>query len=973
MNTKRLLSVVLAVTATLTLSAQTLNVQMGQVRYQVPADEAGFMLFDASEKLTIMEKAYAIMSIDSIFVDNSEVTDNAVSITYDNDKACILVPGKIAHQLTINTKGAHVSIIQDATVSEEIVYTLKGSSTNGSFYMNGELKTTIVLNGVTLHNPDSAAINIRDGKRIAIELAEGTVNTLSDGTGGEQKACFAVKGHTEFKGAGTLNITGNTAHAFWGKEYVELKKTLGTINILGAVGDGFNINQYFEMKGGTLNISGVGDDAIQLSFKTDDDDNIISVNDDEDNTGDVTIEGGTLTITTTGNGVKGIKAANDVDIKGGTININQTGNIVVDGSDVSYTTAIKADNDINISGGSITVVNTAQGGKGLSADGNITIDESDATTVIDIKANGVGGIADVDSSGESETPATSYKVYVSIPTSGGGGGPGGGGNNAWKTVYLYKSDGTLVQQLTNTVTRSNGYSTLTFYYYDFKAADSGTYYFKSDDYSSPWGGTSYTIRSSNFSGPTSGSDVYYSITNSYTTSGSTRTYSLSNVTSTYSGSSDVSEDTGKSYNASGLKADGNITIDAGTITIANSGAMSKSIKSKAAVTINGGTITLKPSGAMQVINSDASYSSGIKAVDFIMNDGKLDITATGAAGRGITVTNLTTNGGTLTITNSGNGQQGSSDSYTAKGLKADTKMALNGGTITISMTGTGGKGIKSSGTYTQGLSDGTGPTLTVSTTGSSFGSSSSGGGAFPGGMGGNTGSSSKGIKVQGTIVIYGGETTVTTKTDGAEGLESKTSIDIRGGKHYFFCYDDCINSAGSIAFNGGATVCYSNGNDAIDSNYGRSGAIVIGNGAVFAYTSKGSPEEGLDCDNNSYIQITGTGIAISAGGAQGGGSSSSTISGAVQGYKFYTTSASFTSGRYYSLLDASGNNLVTFSFQANVSSNLALITAKGMVKNSTYYVKYNTTAPTDATTAFHGLYLGSSHKPTTSVFSFTAQ
>lgn len=380
---------------------------------------------------------------------------------------------------------------------------------------------------------------------------------------------------------------------------------------------------------------------------------------------------------------------------------------------------------------------------------------------------------------------------------------------------------------------------------------------------------------------------------------------------------------------------------------------------------------------MQVINSDASYSSGIKAVDFVMNDGKLDITATGAAGRGITVTNLTTNGGTITINNSGNGQQGSSDSYTAKGMKADTKMALNGGTITINMTGTGGKGIKSSGTYTQGLSDGTGPTLNVSTTGSSFGSSS-GGGGWGGGMEGNSGSSSKAIKVQGNIIIYGGETTVSTKTDGAEGLESKTSIDIRGGKHYFACYDDCINSAGPIAFNGGVTVCYSNGNDAIDSNYGRTGAIVIGNGTVFSYTSAGGPEEGLDCDNNSYIQITGTGIAISAGGSQGGGggwggSSGNTISGAAQGYYFYTSTISYTAGRYYTLADASGNNLVTYSFPTSCSSSLALFTAKGMVKGSTYNVKYSTTAPTNATTTWHGLYLGSTATGTTSVASFTAQ
>ncbi|MGM9685766.1 MAG: hypothetical protein ACI3YI_06010, partial [Bacteroidaceae bacterium] len=44
---------------------------------------------------------------------------------------------------------------------------------------------------------------------------------------------------------------------------------------------------------------------------------------------------------------------------------------------------------------------------------------------------------------------------------------------------------------------------------------------------------------------------------------------------------------------------------------------------------------------------------------------------------------------------------------------------------------------------------------------------------------------------------------------------------------------------------------------------------------------------------------------------------------------------------------------------------LSLITAKGMVKGSKYYLTYSTTAPTDATTAFQGLYLGSSAKGTT--------
>ena len=187
---------------------------------------------------------------------------------------------------------------------------------------------------------------------------------------------------------------------------------------------------------------------------------------------------------------------------------------------------------------------------------------------------------------------------------------------------------------------------------------------------------------------------------------------------------------------------------------------------------------------------------------------------------------------------------------------------------------------------------------------------------------------------------------------------------------------DCINcskketgATGKISFNGGVTVYWSTGNDAVDSNYGRSGAITIGNGAAFAYTTKGSPEEGFDCDNNSYIAITGTGIGLSAGAAQGGGGmgggSSSSISNAKQGYYFNTNSFNYAANTYYTLADASGNNLVTYSLPSSLSCSLALFTAKGMVKGSKYYLWSSTTAPTDATTAWHGMYLGSSTVGTT--------
>ena len=971
---RRFSSFLIAAVATVAAMAQTLNIEVGSVTYQIPAADAGSMLYTAGTSLTIADNTYSIADITRIYVDDAVVGDTTVYVVYDGTAASVLVDGRIAKYVSVAVSGAHVSITQSTEVSDdttgEITYTLSGSSTDGEFYLSGSYKATVELRGLTLTNPTGAAINIQDGKRIAVSVKNGTVNTLSDGSASTQKAAFVCKGHTEFKGKGTLTVNSTVGHGIWSGEYLEMKNC--TINVAKSAKDGINCNEYFLMESGTLTIAGVGSDGIQCSIDGTESTGTLAGHDGEDS-GSIYIEGGTLDLTITGDAAKGLKADGDVVISAGSVTVTQSGNIEVEGSDISYPTSIKSDGNISVTGGTVSITNTGAGGKGMSAEGTLTIDEAsaDVSTNVTIEANGKGGIAET-TGNDSGEQTSSYKVYVSLPTSGGGGMGPGGSSNVWTTLYLYKSDGTLVQQLTSTVSKSSGYSTVTFYYYDFKAATDGTYYFKSADYTSRggggWGGgsgTTYTIRSATFSAPTSGTDIYYTITNSYSTSGTTRTYSLTNVTSTYGGSSDISEDEGTAYNAIGLKADGNLTINAGTVNISNSGAMSKSIKSKASTIINGGTTTLTPSGDMKVINNDASYSSGVKTADFVQNGGTLKITASGNASRGITATNVTTNGGTLTVTNSGAGVQGTADSYTAKGIKADTSLKLLGGTITITMSGTGGKGIKSSGTYTQGVSGGDGPTLKVTTSGSSLGSSSGGGWGGPGQSSG--GSSAKGIKVQGTIYIYGGTSEIYTN-------ESKTVIYIEGGKHYFKCYDDCINSSGNIYFNGGVTVCYGYGNDSVDSNAGRTGAITIGNGVIFAYTTQGSPEEGLDCDNNSYIQITGTGIGISAGGAQGGGSSSgSTISNAAQGYAFVTSSISYTSGRYYTLANASGTNLVTYSFEGSCSSTLALFTATGMVKGSSYTVKYSTSAPTNATTAWHGLYLGSSATGTTSVTSFTAK
>ncbi|MCR4994221.1 MAG: carbohydrate-binding domain-containing protein [Bacteroidales bacterium] len=436
---------------------------------------------------------------------------------------------------------------------------------------------------------------------------------------------------------------------------------------------------------------------------------------------------------------------------------------------------------------------------------------------------------------------------------------------------------------------------------------------------------------------------------------------------------------------------GNIYINGGTLNLTSTAAGAKTIKADSTLVINDGTLTLNASGAVDISDStDPSYVAALKGGKVVINGGTITATVKGNASRGIAAYDVETNGGTLTINNSASTATVSSDVKGAKGIKG-LNVALNAGTIKITMSAAGGKGIRVgdgtqssssgggwfapggggggpggggqgggsswsniTGSYTQGLSDGTGPTLTITTASSQ-----------------NSSTSNKGIKAICAATIYGGTTEIYTSVDGAEGLESKTSVTIAGGQHYLKCYDDCINSAGKIYFNGGVTVAYSNGNDAVDSNAGTTGAVTIGNGALLAYSTKGAPEEAIDCDNNSYIQITGTGYAIGAGAAQS--STTGTISNAVQGYSF-PGSASFKANAYNTLADASGNNLITFMFPVNVSSTCTFITAKGMVKNSKYTVKSSTTAPTDATTSWHGVYLGSTHTGSTSVISsFTAK
>ncbi len=368
---KRFLSaVIMAAFVVLGAAAQTLNVVSGNVTYAFPATQTGTMTYQDGETLTIMGKTFSAADITRMYVDNSEVTDNSVGVSYSGTTATVTVAGNVAQYVTPTITGAHVSIVQSSEVSDdvcgEITYTLAGSSTDGEFTMEGSYKATLELNGLTLTNPSGAPINIQNGKRIDLSVKKGTENTLTDASSGDWKGCIVCKGHLELKGKGTLNVYGNTAHAIYAKEYVEIKNC--TVNVLSAVKDGINCNQYFLMESGSLNISGVADDGVQVSYKDDSDR-------EEEDTGTLTITGGTVNIAVTGTASKGLKAEGDLTVSDGTLSISTSGDGTWDSDDQKTKAAscISADGNIQIDGGTLSLTSSGSGGKGINGDGTLVI------------------------------------------------------------------------------------------------------------------------------------------------------------------------------------------------------------------------------------------------------------------------------------------------------------------------------------------------------------------------------------------------------------------------------------------------------------------------------------------------------------------------------------------------------------------------------------------------------------------------
>lgn len=267
----------------------------------------------------------------------SAVSNNYVEIVFNGSSATVTVANNIKNYVTVSSgTSSHVVITQNASFAGvnsttsnpdgEIFYSLKGTSTNGGFYLEGAYKCTVELNGLTLTNTSGPAINIQNGKRVSVSVKSGTTNTIADAANDTYNGCFHCKGHTKFKGKGTLNVTGNSKHAIYSKEYIEIKNL--TLNVNAATKDGIHCKEYFLMESGTVNIKNVGDDGIQVEQDTSTGSVITGVTTDheDENSGNFYMTGGTLNISNYT--ASAVKADGTASLTGGTRNFTDA-NVII--------------------------------------------------------------------------------------------------------------------------------------------------------------------------------------------------------------------------------------------------------------------------------------------------------------------------------------------------------------------------------------------------------------------------------------------------------------------------------------------------------------------------------------------------------------------------------------------------------------------------------------------------------------------
>ncbi len=300
-------------------------------------------------------------------------------------------------------------------ITEPGVYRLSGQVADGSIRVAPatEGDVWLLLDGVSVHNEDGAALTSDGCDKLILTLAEGSVNSLTQGSAApaeeDNDAAIYVRDDLTINGTGALTIESAYLDGINCRDSLRIVSGEITVN---AVDDGLVGKDEVTIGGGTIAITAQTGDGIK------------STNAEDADRGFVTIADGSLTITT-GEGSasvsqtasdgwgsrggweqeaeedtpsqKGVKAETTLTVSGGVLSIDSVDDalhavdVAISGGEMTLATGddgVHADNTLTVSGGTITVTRSYEGLEG--ADVTLSGGEIDVTASDD-GINGAGG------------------------------------------------------------------------------------------------------------------------------------------------------------------------------------------------------------------------------------------------------------------------------------------------------------------------------------------------------------------------------------------------------------------------------------------------------------------------------------------------------------------------------------------------------------------------------------------------------
>ena len=365
----------------------------------------------ASETQTITIQAVATQAsnaeANAVQLSEEAYSDRDLDPSYDADEAI---------QVDLST------VFGDYTITAAGVYVFTGTLADGSILVNAgeEDKVQIVLSNASITNSDGPAIYAVAADKVFVTAADQTANTLSDGTayaedsfGNNPDGAIFARCDLTINGTGTLTVNGNYKFGIVGKDDVVIANLSLNVN---AASDGIVGKDSVSIDSGTIAIVAAGD-------------GIVSENSDDATVGTIVIDGGTISIQTTGSSAdsaKGLKAQAALVINGGDITIDAADDALHSATSVTITNGtlllssgddgIHSDDLVAISGGEITIESSYEGIEG----GTITVSDGVVNvTASDDGFNAAGGADSSASNGSRGNDTFAVDATKSIVITGG--------------------------------------------------------------------------------------------------------------------------------------------------------------------------------------------------------------------------------------------------------------------------------------------------------------------------------------------------------------------------------------------------------------------------------------------------------------------------------------------------------------------------------------------------------------------------